>query len=144
MAVQTALLSPALEQTLAGAAVSVSFGPTGTAATLTQLQSDGVLAPSSPAILSLGTDLAAFGTLGFGVDGPPGDAAAASHLWMSLAQAQSLVDPAADPRVYFGTGSTYLAAVIGDPNAPAPFQTSGPAYDGRGLHVLVLPSLPAR
>jgi hypothetical protein len=144
LAVQTALFSPALEGTLSDAGARISFGPPGDAGTIALLQSDGLLAPRTPALLPVGTGLAAFGTLGFGVDGPALDAAAPSHLWMSLAQAQSLVDPTADPRVYFGAEATYLAAIIGDPSAPAPFQTTGAAYDGRGLHVLVLPSLPTR
>jgi hypothetical protein len=58
---------------------------------------------------------------------------------MSLAQAQQLVDPTADPSVFFGQNRTYVVAVLGDPSAPHAF-TSGGVYDGRGLHLLVVPS----
>jgi hypothetical protein len=99
--------------------------------------------PPTPTSLEIGTDLAAFGQLGFGVDGVELDAATSPHFWTSLAQAQSLVDPTADPRVYFGTNATYVAVVLGDPSAPSPFSAGDAAYDGRGLHVLILASLPA-
>jgi hypothetical protein len=63
---------------------------------------------------------------------------------MSLAEAQSLVAPGMDPRSYYGNGAaTYVVAVMGDPASPHAVDTSGDAgYDGRGLHVLVLPSQP--
>jgi hypothetical protein len=60
---------------------------------------------------------------------------------MSLAQAQQLIDPTQDPRDFFGQPRTYLIAVLGDPLAPhafAPSDGEGGAYDGTGLHLLVV------
>jgi hypothetical protein len=69
------------------------------------------------------------------------DAAAPTWLvWMNLVQAQSLVDPSADPRTYFGAHATYVVAILGDPTAASPF--SDASYEGYGLHLLVLPSQP--
>ncbi|HLK37238.1 MAG TPA: hypothetical protein VKU41_10840 [Polyangiaceae bacterium] len=79
-------------------------------------------------------------------EGGPADGGAlapsAPLLWMSLLEAQSLVDPGGDPRSYFGASATYVAAIVGDPGEPTFGASSGGAYDGRGLHVLVLPSRP--
>jgi hypothetical protein len=145
LAIQAALLSPPL----AGApeagpgSARIAFGPTGDAGTSLYL-TEGQVVPAFPTLLTIGTGLAAFGTLGFEVDNAGLDGGAPVKLWTSLAQAQSLVDPASDPRVYFGANSTYLVAVIGDPSAPSPFPMDGGTYDGRGLHVLVLASLPVQ
>jgi hypothetical protein len=60
---------------------------------------------------------------------------------MSLADSQQLVDPTQDPTLFFGQPRTYLLAVLGDPNAPHAFASGGDAgYDGKGLHVLVVPA----
>jgi hypothetical protein len=144
LAVQSALLSPAIATSLAdGGPLRISFGAAGDASTMTLLAGEDDIEPPTPTSLEIGTDLAAFGQLGFGVDGVDLDAATSPHFWTSLAQAQSLVDPTADPRVYFGTNATYVAVVLGDPSAPSPFSAGDAAYDGRGLHVLILASLPA-
>jgi hypothetical protein len=146
LAIQSALLSPPLAGMPEGGigTARIAFGQAGGDAGASQpLGGEGQVVPTFPTLLTIGTDLAAFGTLGFEVDGVARDGAAPLNFWMSLAQAQSLVDPAADPRLYFGANSTYLVAVIGDPTAPSPFLVDGGTYDGRGLHVLVLASLPA-
>jgi hypothetical protein len=83
--------------------------------------------------------LAAFGKLGFAVDVEGVEAGSEGHLWMSLAQAQELVDPARDPTVYYAAGQ-YIVAVVGDPAAPHAFAAGDGGYDGTGLHLLVLPA----
>jgi hypothetical protein len=90
----------------------------------------------------LPSGLASFGQIGFGIDVLGADAGSAGHLWMSLAQAQELVDPAQDPTVYYA-GGHYVVAVVGDPAAPHAFAGGDGGYDGRGLHVLVLPATAA-
>lgn len=144
IAVQSVLLSPALAASLpeAGAA-RVSFGTSAEAGTVALLSSEDDIEPSFPLALGMSADIASFGQVGFAVDALLPDAAASGHFWTSLAQAQSLVDPTLDPRVYFGAHTTYVVAVLGDPSAPSPFSGGDAAYDGRGLHVLVLASLPA-
>jgi hypothetical protein len=144
LSVQSALLSPALASSLADAgAVRLSFGAVMDASPLATLVTEDDVEPRRPAGLSIGTDLATFGQIGFGVDTVGAEAGAPPYFWASLAQAQSLVDPTVDPRVYFGTGATYVALVVGDPGAPSPFAAGDASYDGRGLHVLVLSSLPS-
>jgi hypothetical protein len=144
LAVQFALLSPALATSLAEAgAARVSFGASGDAGTVALLSSEDEIEPTVPVAVGMSTDLAAFGQLGFGIDTVLPDAATSPHFWTSLVQAQSLIDPTVDPRVYFGVHATYVVAVLGDPSAPSPFSAGDAAYDGRGLHVLVLASLPA-
>jgi hypothetical protein len=138
--VQATQLSPGL-QALQGAAgiTSVSFGSdTSGAQAIAQLTQMDELLPSLPAAVSLPAGAATFGLLGFAVDVQGVDAGEAGHLWMSLAQAQGLVRPSQDPAAYFGTGGTYVVAVLGDPNAP--HATGDAGYDGTGLHVLVLPA----
>jgi len=138
---QAALLSPALAQLLgdAGAAV-VSFGTVDGGVPLTTLSTEDDLGPSVPATLQLAGGLPGFGALGFSVDVPSLEGGA-GHEWMSLVQAQQLVDPTQDPTVFFGQPRTYLVAVVGDPNATHAFVSGGDAgYDGTGLHLLVLAS----
>jgi hypothetical protein len=143
LAVQSTLFSPALIMSLADAGQArVSFGASGEAGAIAVLSGEDDIEPTAPASLDVGTDLAAFGQLGFGVDSVGVDAATSAHFWTSLAQAQSLLDPTADPRAYFGTRATYVVAIVGDPSAPSPSSTGDAAYDGRGLHILVLASLP--
>jgi hypothetical protein len=143
LAVQSALFSPALIMGLADAGQArVSFGASGEAGAIALLSGEDDIEPTMPASLNVGTDLAAFGQLGFGVDSVGVDAATSAHFWTSLAQAQSILDPTVDPRVYFGTRATYVVAIVGDPSAPSPSSTGDAAYDGRGLHILVLASLP--
>ena len=141
LAVQAAQLSPALAAFVGdGGAAVVSFGPQGAAdaSTVATLQTEGALV--APSLVSVGTDLSAYGQLGFAVD-VPGFDGGAGHLWMSLADSQSLVDPTQDPSLFFGQKRTYLLAVLGDPNAPHAFGSGGDAgYDGKGLHVLVVPA----
>jgi hypothetical protein len=151
--VQAAQLSPALAAMAGDAGVSVSFGSAGEAGVLAVLARQGDIEPPAPTPVQVGTDLAAFGQLGFGVEFASAvtpmdsgtdaalDAAAPTWLvWMNLAQAQSLVDPSADPRTYFGAHATYVVAILGDPTAASPFSDAG--YEGYGLHLLVLPSQP--
>ncbi|HEY3819207.1 MAG TPA: hypothetical protein VGL81_18690 [Polyangiaceae bacterium] len=139
LAVEAAQLSPGLA-TLAGdgGVAVVSFGAQGDAdaSLVATLQAEGVLA--APTVVDVGTDLSAYGQLGFAVD-VPGFDGGAGHLWMSLADSQQLVDPMQDPTLFFGQPRTYLLAVLGDPNAPHAFATGGDAgYDGKGLHLLVV------
>jgi hypothetical protein len=151
--VQAAQLSPALAAMAGDAGVSVSFGSPGEAGVLAVLARQGDIEPPTPTPVQVGTDLAAFGQLGFGVEFASAvapmdsgvdaalDAAAPTWLlWMNLVQAQSLVDPSADPRTYFGAHATYVVAILGDPTAASPF--SDASYEGYGLHLLVLPSRP--
>jgi hypothetical protein len=141
--VQAAQLSPGL-QALAGdaSATSISFGTQDDAAMpIAQLAQEGDLLPSPPTAVPLPAGLAAFGQLGFAVDVGGTGASGAAHLWMSLAQAQQLVNPAQDPSAYYGGVGTYVVAVVGDPNAPHAFATdTDGGYDGKGLHLLLLPT----
>ncbi len=149
ISVQAAQLSPGLAslEGPAGSAI-VSFGAqdAGDAAVVVAtLGGEGDLEPVVPQVVGIGTDLAAFGALGFAVD-VPGLDGGAGHVWMSLAQAQQLVDPTQDPAQFFGQPRTYVVAVLGDPAAPHAFSSGdgseAGAYDGKGLHVLVLASPP--
>jgi hypothetical protein len=138
-AVQAAQLSPGLAALAGdGGSAVVSFGTQGSAdaSPIATLQGEGALA--APSVVSVGANLAAFGQLGFAID-VQGFDGGAGHLWMSLAEAQQLVDPTQDPTLFFGQPRTYLLAVLGDPNAPHAFGSAGDAgYDGKGLHVLVV------
>jgi hypothetical protein len=139
LAVQVAQLSSGLAALVGdGGSAVVSFGTQGEAdaSTVATLQGEGLLA--APSVVSVGAGLAAYGQLGFAVD-VQGFDGGAGHLWMSLAEAQQLVDPTQSPMVFFGQPRTYLVAVLGDPNAPHAFASGGDAgYDGKGLHVLVV------
>jgi hypothetical protein len=147
--VQVAQLSPALQQlqSAGGADAVVSFGKdsTGAQTPVAQLAREGDLLPSAPVGLPFPAAISDYGLLGFSVDVPGLDAGGAAHLWMSLAEAQQLVSPTQDPAAYFGAAVTYVVAVVGDPSAPHAFVagdgTDGGAYDGTGLHLLVLPSM---
>jgi hypothetical protein len=141
LSVQAEQLSPGLAALLgdAGSAV-VSFGGQGSAdaSTVATISSVGIL--SATAVVSIGSDLSAYGQLGFAVD-VQGYDGGAGHLWMSLAQSQQLVDPTQDPTVFFGQPRTYLLAVLGDPAAPHGGGSTGDGgSDGTGLHVLVVAS----
>jgi len=162
--VRAAQLSPALAAVAGDAGVRVSFGTPGNAGVVALLSREGDIEPPAPRLVQVGNDLAAFGQLGFRVDLANGgrtvdggvdagieagadaatdaghDPVAQELLWMTLAQAQSLVDPSTDPRTYFGQSTPYVVAVLGDPAAGSPF--SDASYDGYGLHILVLPSRP--
>jgi hypothetical protein len=142
--VQAAQLSPGL-QALGGDAgtTTISFGPQDDAqAPIAQLAQEGDLLPLTPTTIGLPSGLPTFGQLGFAVDVAGADASAAGHLWMSLAQAQELVSPAESPASYYGAGGTYVVAVLGDPDAPHAFAANADGgYDGRGLHLLLLPSV---
>jgi hypothetical protein len=139
IAVQAAQLSPGVAALVAdaGAAV-VSFGAqdASTPGLVAKLGNEGDLQPPLPQSLTLGSDLAAFGTVGFSVD-VPGLDGGGGHVWMSLAESQQLVDPTQDPAQFFGQPRTYLVAVLGDPSAPPAFAPAG-GYDGKGLHLLVV------
>lgn len=144
LVVQAALLSPAVASDLgdAGAAV-VTFDAQdgGLSVVLGGLEAEGQVAPAQ--VLDLGTDLAAFGTLGFSVQLPGAGDSGTDREWMSLAQVQQLVDPAENPLVFYGQPGTYLIAILGAPDATLPFDASGNGgYDGTGLHLLVLASPP--
>jgi hypothetical protein len=137
MAVQAAQLSPGIAALVGDAGAVVTFGPqdAADASVIATLTSEGTVQPSAQ-LVSVGTNLAAYGALGFGVD-IRGLDGGAGHLWMSLAQSQQLVDPTRDPTAFFGQQRPYVVAVLGDPNAPHAFGASG-TYDGKGLHVLVV------
>jgi hypothetical protein len=139
--VQAAQLSPGLGALLGEAGVAqIAFGAAdaGDASVpVATFGGEGELADAARAV-PLGADLGSYGNLGFSVD-VPGDDSGAGHVWMSLAQAQQLVDPAQDPAAYYGLPRPYVLAVLGDPVAPHAL-TAG--YDGHGLHLLVV--APAR
>ena len=139
LAVQAAQLSPALAMLAGDAGAVVSFGSQGAAdaSVITTLSAPDQILPSSPLQVATRIPLASFGQLGFAVD-VGGDGGA--HLWMSLAQSLDLVDPTQDPTQYFAQPTSYLVTVIGDP-AGSPPNGGDPdaAYDGTGLHLLVLP-----
>jgi hypothetical protein len=124
----------------AGGGVVVSFGArdAGDASVVATLGALGdVQPPGAPYPVPFSGALPAFGTTGFSIDVAGTGDAGAVHLWMSLAQAQQLVDPTQDPTQFFGHGQTYLVAVLGDPSAPPAFGSGG-VYDGKGLHLLVV------
>jgi hypothetical protein len=150
--VQVAQLSQGLADRLGDAGgAKVSFaqvapdGSAGTAAlsTITTVANEGQLAPTLPVSLPLGGMLTSYGAVGIRLDLPAGEAGAPSY-FLTLAQAQQLVAPAMDPRVYYGGQGTYVIAIVGDPSAPAPFATGPEAgtYDGTGLHFLIAQAQP--
>jgi hypothetical protein len=137
--VQATQLSPGLLSLQGeGGTTSLSFGAMADAQPIGQLGGEGQIVPISMP-LTLPSGLAAFAQVGFGVDVQGVDAGSAGHLWMSLAQAQELVDPAQDPTIYYA-GGRYVVAVLGDPDAPHAFADGDGGYDGTGLHLLVLPA----
>jgi hypothetical protein len=150
--VQVAQFSQGLANVLGDAgAATVSFaqlaqdGSAGTTAlsTITTVGNEGQLAPSLPVSLPLGGLLASYGDVGIRLDLPAGEAGAPSY-FLTLAQAQQLVAPAMDPRLYYGGLGTYVIAIVGDPSAPAPFATGPEAgtYDGTGLHFVIAQAQP--
>ena len=137
--VQAAQLSPALASLLGDGGVAVvSFGTQGGDAGIpvATLSAEGTVDPMTATVLDAGTAPTGYGQLGFGVD-VRGFDGGAGHLWMSLEQSLQLVDPMKDPAKYYAAQTTFIVAVVGDPNAP--HAASDAAYDGTGLHVLVLP-----
>jgi hypothetical protein len=136
LSVQVALLSPALAGALGDSGAVVSFGAEdGGTPVATLAYEDDVEPVTGPVTLSLGTSLQVFGTEGFSVDAP---GLADGHEWMSLVEAQQLVDPTQDPTVFFGQPRTYLVAVMGDPASAHAFASEDAGYDGTGLHLLVI------
>jgi hypothetical protein len=137
-AVQAAQLSPALAGLAGDAGAVISFGAQGAtdASIVTTLSAPDQVQPSAPLQLATNIPLASFGQLGFAVD-VKGDGGA--HLWMSLAQSLDLVDPTQDPSQYFAQPTSYLVTVVGDPAGAPPGGGGDAAYDGTGLHLLVLP-----
>jgi hypothetical protein len=139
--VQAAQLSPGLATLLGnGGSATVSLGTANAAATtIANLGAEGQVLPSPPTGLPVfGLALADYGTYGIRID-VSGVDAGAGNLFMSFAQAGQLVDPGVDPVGFYNGGGTYLVAVLGDPNAPHAFSTgTSGAYDGTGLHVLVV------
>jgi hypothetical protein len=121
---------------------SLSFGSMADAQPVVQLNAEGT-AVQVPQALTLPAGLASYGQVGFAIDVQGLDAGPSGHLWMSMAEAQELVDPAQDPTVYYA-GGQYVVAIVGDPSAPHAFAADGDGgYDGTGLHVLVLPATAA-
>ena len=136
LSVQVALLSPALAGAFGDAGAVVSFGAEdGGMPVATLAYEDDVEPTTGPVTLSLGTSLQVFGSEGFSVAAP---GLADGHEWMSLVQAQQLVDPTQDPTVFFGQPRTYLVAVMGDPGSAHAFASGDASYDGTGLHLLVI------
>jgi len=138
--VQAAQLSPGTVflQGDAGA-TTVSFGAEGEAGPFAQLTGEGDLEPSPPQIFALTGGSASLGQVGFAVDVAGPDASDAGHLWMSLTESLRLVEPLEDPATYYGSGGTYVVAIVGDPSAPRAYTPDeDAAYDGTGLHVLVV------
>jgi hypothetical protein len=145
LTVQAAQLSPGLESLQGeGGVTTISFGSEGDAQAIAQLSSEGDLGPSSPYSLTLPASIGAYGQVGFGVAAVGAEAGSSGTLWMSLAEAEQLVSPAQNPTSYYA-GGPFLVAIVGDPAAPHAFGTAGTGgtgsggYDGKGLHVLVLP-----
>ncbi len=152
MAVQVAQLSQGLADALGEAgSASVSLAalnPDGGATTLVRsiatVSSQGEVLPQEPMALPVDGSLSSYGGLGIRLD-LPGDEAGAREVFTTLAQALQLADPTADPSVYYGSPGTYVIAIVGDPNAPAPFATGPDAgfYNGTGLHFVIAPAQPA-
>ncbi|MDP9151363.1 MAG: hypothetical protein M3O36_15685 [Myxococcota bacterium] len=147
LAVQAVQLSPGIAWLSADAGGTVvTFGREADpdAALVAQLADEATFGPPSAVRLALPTGLAAFGQFGFGLEVPRPGSGPPARAWTSLAQAQSLINPALDPTRYYGAAGTYIVAIVGDPSvAQAVAQATGPSddagYDGTGLHVLVLP-----
>jgi len=146
LAVQVAQLSPGLSALLgSGGSATLSLGTAAAPETaIATVGAEGQIAPSQPVALDLDASLPDYGQLGIRVD-VGGVDAGAGDLFMTLAQAQQLVDPSVDPVTYYGAGGTYVVAVVGDPDVPHAFAASpdGGTYDGTGLHVLVVAAQPA-
>lgn len=149
LSVQVAQLSPGLSALLgSGESASLSLGTAAAPeAPIATVDAEGQIAPSQPVALDFDASLPDYGQLGIRIDVGGVDAGAgagAGDLFMTLVQAQQLVDPSVDPVTYYGAGGTYVVAVVGDPDAPHAFAASpdGGAYDGTGLHVLVVAAQP--
>jgi hypothetical protein len=139
LTVQAAQLSPGLESLQGeGGATTISFGSQADAQAFAQLAHEDDLGPASPFSLTLPGAIGAYGQLGFAVGVTGAEAGSSGYLWMSLAEAEQLVSPAQDPSAYYA-GGPFLVAVLGDPAAPHAFGVGDGGYDGKGLHVLVLP-----
>ena len=152
LSVQVAQLSSGLAQLLGDggqAAVSLAALPQdGGSATsilrnLASVSTEGQVLPSAAVPLPLDGSLPSYGDLGLRLDLPGSDAGPRTF-FLTLAQAQQLVDPTVDPRVYYGGQGTYLIGIVGDPNGVPPFATTpeGGTYDGTGLHFLVVQAQP--
>jgi hypothetical protein len=136
---QATQLSPGLVSLQGDAGTtSLSFGSVVDAQAVAQLGAEGTVVPIFMP-LALAPGLATYGQVGFGVAVQDADTGSAGQVWMSLAQAQELVDPAQDPTVYYAQGQV-VVAVLGDPSAPHAFADGDGGYDGKGLHLLVLPA----
>jgi hypothetical protein len=124
---------------------TVTFGPSqagdggAEAGFQANLQTLGDVEPPAPVAVTYKQDEAAFASQGFSVDTTAADGGAV-HLWMSLAQSLSLVAPTQDPSHYFTQRTPFVVAVVGDPSAPPWPGSDAGAYDGTGLHLLVLPT----
>jgi hypothetical protein len=143
LAVQAAQLTGGLT----GTTVTFGGGPTADAGTgggfVASLAKLGDVDPPMPASVPYDPSESAFATQGFSVDGTyaaPDGGGGAVHLEMSLAQSLSLVAPTQDPHPYFGQRTPFVVAVVGDPGAPPWPGSDAGAYDGTGLHLLVLPT----
>jgi hypothetical protein len=62
----------------------------------------------------------------------------------SLALVQRLSDPSMLPTAFFERDTPWVFVVLGDPAAASPLADGGinSAYDGRGLHIIALPTTP--
>jgi hypothetical protein len=150
-AVQVAQLSTGLAQLLADAGTAnlslAALDPDGGSTTILQniasVSAEGQILPDAALPLPLDGSLPSYSNLGLRLD-LPGNDAGARTFFLTLAQAQQLVDPTVDPRVYYGGQGTYLIGIVGDPNGVPPFATTpeGGTYDGTGLHFLVVQAQP--
>jgi hypothetical protein len=141
--VQVAHLSPALAVT-DGGTVSVTYGPldAGLSQTLGAALQLGRIGPLSS--LTLPASPADYTNDGVTVALVASDGTVAQSLWLPLATVARLSDPSQLPESLFHSPANYLFAVVGDPTAPEqltlPDGGPNPAYDGRGLHVVAIPT----
>ena len=141
LSLQVVQLSPGLAGLLGDAGTAtVSFGTTSMATqTLASVGAVGDVSPPSNVLSVPSLDTDGVHLLTPAADGGTND------FFLSLAQAQQLADPTADPTAYYSATGTYVAAIVGDPAAPPPFASSADSgvYDGTGLHFVVAPAQPS-
>jgi hypothetical protein len=130
--------------------VSATWQSSGSSAALaTPTPYEGVASSVGSIPLPPQGNVAAYGTdgirLAFGAADAGADAAAARTLAISMADIQGASDPRSLPAAFFASNGGLAIDVLGDPREQQLYLDDGganPAYRGRGLHVLALPTSP--
>lgn len=147
-----AQLSPSIDATLAASTqgeLLVELGDLGDPSSRRLLTSNQPLMtvqpPVSAAWLDLPAGLDGYGNKGFVAQVVDGPTVVRASVSLSLADVQALSEPSSLPEAYYGSSRSFVFALMGDVTAePASAGTPGgglnPDYDGRGLHILAIPT----